>query len=136
VPLIEQPQAGGAKPTVQDLTYEDVRQSFLIRLHGEQSQLLVLSDSLGSAEVAPASAFGDLEGFAHRLRGAAAVFDFPELRDAAKVLEIAASAALVEQAPLNEPRVRTAIGSLVTRLSWLTGGTSPADAAVLLAPAN
>ena len=110
-----------------ELTYEDVRQSFLLRLGSEQTRLTALAAALGSPTDAPAPAFGDLEGFAHRLRGAAAIFDFPELRDASRALELAANTALAEQAPLNEPRVRIAIGSLVAKLTLLTGGSPPAE---------
>jgi len=133
---IEPPPSGGAPSTVPDVTYEDVRRSFLNRLPGEHTRLADLADTLGSGAVAPASVFGELEGFAHRLRGAAAVFDFPELRDAAKVLEVAANAGVVGRAPVTEPCVQAAIRSLVEQLTGLTGSTASTDLAMAPIPTN
>ena len=132
---IEPLQSGGTQSTVPDVTYEDVRRSFLNRLPGEHTRLAGLADTLGSGAVASASAFGELEGFAHRLRGAAAVFDFPELRDAAKVLEIAANAGVLGRAPVTEPRVQAAIRSLVEQLTGLTRAP-PTDLEMAPIPAN
>ena len=116
-----------SKPAVPGVTYEDVHQSFQIRLSGEQARLTTLADALRCSDNGAASAFGELEWFAHRLRGAAAVFDYPELRDAAKVLEVAANAAVLEFAPFDEPRVQTAIRTLVLQLTRLTAGNPPLD---------
>jgi HPt (histidine-containing phosphotransfer) domain-containing protein len=132
----ELPQSADKQPAVPDVTYEEVRQSFLVRLHSEQTRLAALTAQLGSAEGNPAPAFANLEGFAHRLRGAAAVFDFPELRDVAKVLELAANAAVIERAPAHEPRVQSAIRTLSARLAQLTGGTPPTKGTVALLPTN
>jgi hypothetical protein len=121
---IEQAQSGGAQTAVPDVTYEDVRQSFLLRLSSEHTRLVALAGALGSG-AGDSAAFGDLEGFAHRLRGAAAVFDFPELREAAKALEMAANDAMVGQAPVDDPRVQTAIRNLDARLAWLNGNKPP-----------
>ena len=126
----------GLKPTVLDVSYEDVRQSFLLRLHGDEVRLAVLRDALGSAEVSPATAFVDLEIFAHRLRGAAAVFDLPELRDAAKGLELAAAVAVAERSVIGEPRVQETIRILATRLTCLNGYTRPSSAPGAPVPAN
>jgi hypothetical protein len=113
-----------------------VRLSFLIRLTGEKARLATLADALGAGAVTPALTFGDLEGFAHRLRGAAAVFDYPELRDAAKGLELAANEALVDGAAANEIRVRAAMRFLGTRLDCLTGGSPPMVVAMAPLSAN
>lgn len=124
--------SSGANPAP-DAAYEAVRQSFLARLCAEQTRLTKLTEVLGSTTENPATVFGDLEGFAHRLRGAAAVFDFPELRDDAKTLELAASAAVVLGAPNSDPLVQNAIRALEARLSSLNGGT-PASARALRQP--
>jgi len=136
MPPIEQPKGRGPTPAVPDVTYEDVRQSFLIRLLGEKTRLAALADELGCGAATPASTFGELEGFAHRLRGAAAVFHYPELRDAAKGLEIAANAAVVEQNPANEICVQTAMRSLGIRLDCLTGSAPPPIVAIAPMPTN
>jgi hypothetical protein len=132
---IERPQSVVPQAAVPEVTYEDVRRSFLGRLHGEHTRLAGLADALNSGAMASASAFGELEGFAHRLRGAAAVFDFSELRDAAKVLEVAANACVVGLAPANEPLVQAAIRSLVEQLTGLTC-TPPTDLAMAPIPTN
>jgi HPt (histidine-containing phosphotransfer) domain-containing protein len=136
VPHTERTHSAGAKPTPSDITYDDVRKSFLFRLYAERTQLAALADSLGGGADSPASAFGKLEGFAHRLRGAAAMFDFPALSAASKALEFAANAALNGKAPPNEPRVQTAIGSLAAQLTGLTGDSPPAQAPAALVPKN
>jgi HPt (histidine-containing phosphotransfer) domain-containing protein len=127
----ELPQSGGSQSAAPDVTYEDVRQSFLVRLHGEYTRLKDLTAALESAVLAPAPSpslvFVELEAFAHRLRGAAAVFDFPELRDAAKALELAANEAVVERAVADDSRVEAAIRLLRARLACLTEATSSSD---------
>ena len=133
---IEQSRSAEIMSAAADLSYEDVRQSFLTRLHGEQSRLATLEIALGSAGDDPASAFLDLESFAHRLRGAAAVFDFPGLRDDSKDLELAAGDAAIRLAPSGEPHVQKAMRMLSNRLTRLNGDTPPADAALALASAN
>ena len=132
----ELPPSRSSKATVEDVAFEDVRQSFLNRLHSEQARLTVLGAALGSAQVDPASAFVDLEMFAHRLRGAAAVFELPELRDAAKALELAAAAAATERASIGEPLVQQTIQILTSRLTCLNGFTRPSNAAGSPLPAN
>jgi len=127
MPRIERLRSDGSNWPAPDLTYEEVRQSFLFRLHSERASLVSLSIALGSAAPTAELAFGNLEGFAHRLRGAAAVFDYPELRDSAKVLELAANAAALTSAAVNEPAVQIAAQHLQARLSHLIGGTPSAD---------
>jgi HPt (histidine-containing phosphotransfer) domain-containing protein len=95
LPHIEESQS----PAVTAAAYQEVRQSFLVRLGSERARLLTLGDALAAGEGVPAAALEDLGRFAHRLRGAAAVFQVPELHDAAKVLELAATAALEQMMP-------------------------------------
>lgn len=131
MPRIEALQSEGATAPAPDLEYEDVRQSFLVRLRGERASLEALTSALGSAAPPAALAFVGIEGFAHRLRGAAAVFDFPELRDCAKVLELAAKAAVLKSAPFDEPMVRKAARELQARLCQLISATPSADVTAL-----
>jgi len=136
VPHTEYRQFADSMSAAADAAYEDVRQSFLIRLHGEKTRLAVLEAALQSAGPDPVSAFLDLETFAHRLRGAAAVFDFPGLRDDSKVLELAAAGAAIHGSPCGEPDVQKAMGILATRLTRLNGGAPGADVALAPVPAN
>ncbi|HEV7610022.1 MAG TPA: Hpt domain-containing protein [Steroidobacteraceae bacterium] len=119
-----------------DEEFAEVRLSFLARLSSERTKLAKLSNALASAALNPAPLFSDLEYFAHRLRGAAAVFEFPTLRDAAKALELAAGAAVSARAPNFEPLVLKAMQALDTRLAYLSEGTLSSAAAVAPAPAN
>lgn len=123
------------RPTL-DVSYEDVRQSFLIRLHSERSQLASLADALEMAQMDPTPAFVKLEVFAHRLRGAAAVFGLPELRDDSKALELAAAAAALEHAPFGEPHVQQTMRILASRLICLNEGTPLSNVVALPIPAN
>ena len=125
MPLIERPHTGGTQSAAPDPAYAEVRQSFFARLHSEQARLEFLSAALESAGADAAAAFGDLEKFAHRLRGAAAVFDVPGVREGSKALELAAAAAIDRRAPGKEPFVRHAIRTLATRLIAMNGGTVP-----------
>jgi HPt (histidine-containing phosphotransfer) domain-containing protein len=79
-----------------DEQFEQLRQRFHERLRKEQRQLAALTKALGSANVASAPTILDIREFAHRLRGAALVFGFQELGDAAKAVELAAIAASLE----------------------------------------
>ncbi len=132
MPHTDAVESGAAKAAV-EAAYEEVRLSFLFRLRGEQAHLATLTEALGSAEVDAATAFADLERFAHRLRGAAAVFEIPELRDMAKTLEQAVSAAVALRATNSDPLVQNAIHELNARLSFLNGGP---PGSVAPAPAN
>jgi HPt (histidine-containing phosphotransfer) domain-containing protein len=119
-----------------DEEFAEVRLSFLARLPGEQVKLATLGKALGGAALDPWPVFGDLEYFAHRLRGAAAVFELPTLRDAAKALELAVAVAVRERATNVEPLVQKAMRALEARLASLHEGTLLPAAAVVLAPAN
>jgi HPt (histidine-containing phosphotransfer) domain-containing protein len=131
----EQQQFSNTQRLSPDEEFAEVRRSFQDRLHGEQAKLATLATALECIALDPAQAFGDLAHFAHRLRGAAAVFEFPALCDTAKALELAAVAALGERAPNTDKRVKKAMRALDTRLASLNEGTRSLDAAVALSPA-
>jgi hypothetical protein len=120
--LIEPTEVPRSTPIRLDVSFADVRRSFLDRLRGEQSRLAFLAAGLESAGMNNVSAFIDLEVFAHRLRGAAAVFELHELRDESKALEFAASAATTEYSPDNRLQVGEAIRKLTDRLIYLNQG--------------
>jgi HPt (histidine-containing phosphotransfer) domain-containing protein len=132
----EQQQFSNVQPLSPDQEFEEVRQSFLARLPSEQANLAMLAKTLEFTVLDSAPAFGDLARFAHRLRGAAAVFEFPTLRDAAKALELAAAVAEGEHAPNSEPLVQTVLRALDIRLASLVEGALSLNAEVAGAPAN
>jgi len=130
----ERPRAAESITVAEDATYQDACQSFLARLDGEQARLAVLESALSIAAEGPMTAFLDLEVFAHRLRGAAAVFDLPELRDDSKVLELAAAKAVLRHASISDPHVNAAIRLLNAQLTHVNGAKpSAADAVAQLA---
>lgn len=131
---IEQSHSANGMCTVTDAAFEEVRQSFLIRLHSEQTRLAALETALGLAGSDPVSAFRQLEAFAHRLRGAAAVFDLPRLREDSRELELAAADAALRASPISDPHVLTAMRMLSIRLTRLNGGTPSAE--LVLAPVS
>jgi hypothetical protein len=66
--------------------------------------------------------FVDIGMFAHRLRGAALVFEFGEIGDAAKALELAAAVAAVDDKEPRECSVAvSAMQALATELAKATG---------------
>ena len=119
MPLNKRSAGKRSKPVLRDVSFEHVRWTFLARLHGDEVRLAVLHEALGVADECPESAFVDLEMFAHRLRGAAAVFNFPDLRDAAQGVELAASFASAGHLRVGEPLVHVAVGILATRMASL-----------------
>jgi hypothetical protein len=121
MPLTEPQSSARAQPTPSDDAFEEVRQSFLFRLHAEHARLLVLTDALASAKGNAAPAFGDLEIFAHRLRGAAAVFEAGALSEDAKALELAAAAASIAPVRDHDPFVWATLRTLTARLASMNG---------------
>jgi len=101
--------------------FEEVRQSFLARLHGEMGRLELLANSLGAAGRDATTVFDDLATFAHRLRGAAAVFDALALSQDAKALELAAGAASSGHASKDDASVSATIRNLIDRLALMNG---------------
>ncbi len=101
-------------------TYEEVRLSFCARLPGEAARLATLSTALNAAHQRPAAVFTDLREFAHRLRGAAAVFEEFALSAAAKALEYAAMAALAAGADSQDAALAAAMRALAVQLAQLT----------------
>jgi HPt (histidine-containing phosphotransfer) domain-containing protein len=127
LPRIEPTEFQRSTPIKLDVSFADVRRSFLDRLRGEQARLAFLAAALETAGMHNVSAFIDLEVFAHRLRGAAAVFELHELRDESKALELAASAATTRYSPDTRLQVGEAIRKLADRLIYLNQGLADAS---------
>jgi hypothetical protein len=75
--------------------FEELRQRFHERLQRERVRLSQLAEALAGGKVDSALVVGDLGMFAHRLRGAALVFEYTGIGDAAKAVELAEGAALL-----------------------------------------
>jgi chemotaxis protein histidine kinase CheA len=103
----------------QDDAYELVRLSFIARLRSEADTLATLSTTLADARRSPDSVFTEIREFAHRLRGAAAVFNELTLSDAARALECAAIAASEAHPTGADPVVTSAIQALTMQLDFL-----------------
>jgi HPt (histidine-containing phosphotransfer) domain-containing protein len=76
-----------------DDTFEQLQLAFYERLRKDRAGLAILGTALARAVTNPTPALEDLRTFAHRLRGAAAIFGAAEIRDAAQDLEVASYAA-------------------------------------------
>jgi HPt (histidine-containing phosphotransfer) domain-containing protein len=105
--------------------FEELRDAFYARLRSDRVRLTTLAALLARAEGDPASIFQDIQLFAHRLRGGAAIFEAPEIGVAANVLEQAAAAASVAHADNSDASVWTALESLVDRLAIVNGKRVP-----------
>jgi HPt (histidine-containing phosphotransfer) domain-containing protein len=121
VGLAESSPASARDSDDTEAALERVRQSFHARLEGERVRLAILAKALKAAR-SDAEILSDIEMFAHRLRGAAATFEVPELSADAKALELAAAA--------DEPSLWSALETLAARLSSLSGGAAAALLAV------
>jgi HPt (histidine-containing phosphotransfer) domain-containing protein len=93
-------------------------------------RLKSLAAVLSRAEGDPAHAFEDIQLFAHRLHGGAAIFETPEVGIAANTLEQAAASASVVHADSSDASVWRALENLLDRLAIVNGQHVP------LAPAE
>jgi HPt (histidine-containing phosphotransfer) domain-containing protein len=128
----EQQQVRRPDATSPDGEFEQVRRSFQVRLRGEQARLESLAKELGAAELHSTSVLGDIEMFAHRLRGAAAVFSYPDLSSAAMTLELAAAAASVQGGQNGDASVWSTLRTLAEQLASMNRGELRLVAAVAL----
>jgi HPt (histidine-containing phosphotransfer) domain-containing protein len=114
------------EPATADEEFEELRQRFQLRLLKEQAQLSALAEALGRAPIASGSVFADIQAFAHRLRGAALVFGFQALGEAAKAVELAAIAASVKvNGPRDIPSVAATMQALAAKLADEIGTGAP-----------
>jgi HPt (histidine-containing phosphotransfer) domain-containing protein len=101
--------------------FDELRNAFYARLRSDRVRLTTLGAALARAEEDPVCVFEDIRVFAHRLRGAAAIFEVPEISLPAKVLEEAAGAASNAHADNSDASVWTALENLVDRLAIMSG---------------
>jgi Hpt domain len=101
---------------------EKLSQNFLGRLRREQTLLASLTEALASANADSTLVLADIEMFAHRLRGAALVFGFAGIGEAAKAVELAAAAAAPgENGQRNDSSVVSTMRALAMNLAAETG---------------
>ena len=112
-------------PSVIDDGFEELRGRFYARLRADRVQLTSLSASLARVADDPGCIFEDLRLFAHRLRGAAAIFESSEVSNAACALELAASLAKFARAGKTDAATWMAIEKLVDLLASCSGRDPP-----------
>ena len=105
-------------------TFEQLQEAFHTRLRKDRVRLVVLSTDLARCGANPALPFEELASFAHRLRGASAIFGAAEIRDAAHELEVAAHAAQDRRADAEDSQVWSALALLADVLAAVTDSTS------------
>jgi HPt (histidine-containing phosphotransfer) domain-containing protein len=98
------------------ITTRTLNELFTMRLQSERVHFVTLSAALARAEECPGGIFDDLNFRAHRLKGAAATFEYPELAGAAGALERASFAAATAHAAHTDTDVWTALVALVDLL--------------------
>jgi len=116
-------------------TFEQLQEAFYSRLRQDRERLAVLSTALTRCDANLALPFEELASFAHRLRGASAIFGAAEIRDAAHELEVAAHAARERCAKEGDSQVWSALALLADLLAAVTDETRPPPL-TLVAPAR
>jgi HPt (histidine-containing phosphotransfer) domain-containing protein len=100
--------------------FEELRGIFHARLRNDQVRLTTLSAVLAREESDARRTFDDIRQFAHRLCGAAAIFESPEIVAAAEALEKAARAAHAGQSNHSDAEVWAALERLTQQLTLST----------------
>jgi HPt (histidine-containing phosphotransfer) domain-containing protein len=110
---------GGVESIDRLAASEKLRELFAVRLQSERVHFVTLSAALARAEESPAGIFDDLTFRAHRLKGAAATFEFADLAAAAGALERASFAAATSHAPHTDADVWETLVALVQMLGTI-----------------
>jgi HPt (histidine-containing phosphotransfer) domain-containing protein len=119
--FIESRQNRRPAPILVDDAFEQLRQAFNSRLRSDRVHLADLGTALTRAAAEPESIFEEIGMFAHKLRGAAAIFEAAEIGKAAMALELAATAASIAGAQNTDPPVWATLEALADRLASATG---------------
>jgi HPt (histidine-containing phosphotransfer) domain-containing protein len=101
--------------------FAELSRAFYARLRNDRVHLATLSASLARIEGDASCVFEEIRVFAHRLRGAATIFEAAELGVAAQSLEEATSAAASTHADNSDPGVWAALVNLSNRLAAVNG---------------
>jgi hypothetical protein len=97
--------------------FAELCRAFYGRLRNDRVHLATLSAELARIEGDPGRVFEDIRTFAHRLRGAATIFEAAELGGAAQALEEATLAAASTHADNTDPALWAALVNLSNRLA-------------------
>jgi HPt (histidine-containing phosphotransfer) domain-containing protein len=108
-----------------DSRFEELRSAYYARLSRDRSRLATLSAQLAHAESDAMPVFEDIRMLAHRMGGAAAIFDAIEIGNAAITLEQATIVAMDARADNADPAVWAALESLVDLLMRSSRGDRP-----------
>ena len=108
-------------PVTSEDPFDELRDLFFARLRTDRVHLLALGTALACCEGDPAYPLEKIKLFAHRLRGGAAIFETPDIGDAANILEEAAALAAIVHADRSDASVRTALDSLLNKLAIANG---------------
>ncbi len=108
-------------PITAEDPFEELRDLFFARLRSDRVRLTTFAEALERTEGDPARTFEDIQLFAHRLRGGAAIFETSEVGIAANLLEQAAAAAAVAHADRSDASVCRALEGLLDRLAVANG---------------
>jgi HPt (histidine-containing phosphotransfer) domain-containing protein len=110
-------------PIAADDALESLRRTFHTRLQSERLQLAELSTALTQAETTAAEVFEELRLCAHRMRGAAAMFNYLDVAAAAKALEQSAEVAAMSHGNNFDPGVWTPLVALLGLLDHVAPRT-------------
>jgi hypothetical protein len=105
--------------------FDALRRTFLVRLRGDQLRLTTLAATLARAGVGPLPILEELRHIGHRMRGAAAMFEFLDLASAANALEQAAGSTAAH-ATVGGASASTALTRLLTLLASMNARPVPA----------
>jgi HPt (histidine-containing phosphotransfer) domain-containing protein len=106
-----------AQPGAPGSEFEKLRSAFHLRLGRERANLENLAAALTRADGGSALAFENLQFAAHRLHGAAAVFESFEVAEAASALEDASALASSGNAHKSDAAVSKALQNLIELLT-------------------
>ena len=112
--------------TVPDDPFKELRAAFNVRLGSDAVRLAVLAATLARADADPAVIFEDIRLFAHRVRGAAALFEAPDIASVADALEQAAISAANAHAENSDASIWSALEALALRLAAVNRKATPA----------
>ena len=113
--------SAGAEPVD---PFERLRAAYFARLHADGLQLIALRERLGDDADGLRSTHECVRRVAHRMGGAAAVFEAPAILCAATALEEAAIVSLTTARRSAPEGVRRSIDSLLAVLASVHGGAS------------
>ena len=109
-------------PAAMDNEFDRIRAAFYARLRCDRMRLTTLATSLSRTEGHPTGIFKALQGLAHRIRGAAAIFEASDVGNAAYALERAATAAYDKCSDHADGPVWSALEELVEAIAMACGG--------------